>query len=170
MAGYYYKLIDENNRRVTVGLNGMLWRYAHDLSNYSLGQEGYYSLQCYQSLGVPLTYRQRTENGSWELGGTVSFSHARRRDESGYPLDFGVLASDNPAGSDSSSSGVGYTLQAMVERRLSIHWTLGVGVDLQHSKDYTASHALLYVRYSMAGWQGDLAKPVQPLTPYADLD
>lgn len=169
MAGYYYKLINENNRRVTVGLNGMYWHYARDLSDYSLGQGGYYSPQRYQSLAVPLTYRQRTENWSWELGGSMSWSHARSRGESRYPLDFGSLTSDNPAGSDSSSSGLGYTLQAMVERRLSAHWTLGAGVDLQQAKDYTPSQALVYVRYSMAGWQGDLDMPVQPLTPYADF-
>lgn len=38
MAGYYYKLINEDNRRVTVGLNTMLWHYQKDLSGYSLGQ------------------------------------------------------------------------------------------------------------------------------------
>ena len=27
---------------------------------------------------------------------------------------------------------------------------------------------LLYVRYSAAGWQGDLDMPPQPLVPYAD--
>lgn len=27
MAGYYYKLINENNRRLTIGLNNMIWHY-----------------------------------------------------------------------------------------------------------------------------------------------
>ncbi len=38
MAGYYYKLINEDNRRATVGLNSMLWHYQKDLSDYSFGQ------------------------------------------------------------------------------------------------------------------------------------
>jgi hypothetical protein len=37
MTGYYYKVINENNRRVTVGLNNMIWHYDKDLSNYTLG-------------------------------------------------------------------------------------------------------------------------------------
>ncbi|MDI8954369.1 cellulose synthase subunit BcsC-related outer membrane protein, partial [Salmonella enterica subsp. enterica serovar Anatum] len=41
MTGYYYKVINENNRRVTVGLNNMIWHYDKDLSGYSLGQGGY---------------------------------------------------------------------------------------------------------------------------------
>jgi hypothetical protein len=28
---------------------------------------------------------------------------------------------------------------------------------------------LIYLRYSLAGWQGDLDLPPQPLTPYADF-
>ncbi len=169
MAGYYYKLINENNRRATIGLNGMLWHYDHDLSDYSLGQGGYYSPQSYKSLSVPLSYRQRTENWSWDLSGSVSWSHSKTRGQSRYPLSFGALTSENPTGSDGSGSGFGYTLQAAVERRLSAHWTLGFGVDIQQAKDYTPSNGMLYVRYSMAGWQGDLDMPPHPLTPYSDL-
>jgi len=168
MAGYYYKLLNENNRRATIGLNGMLWHYARDLSDYSLGQGGYYSPQTYNSLSVPLTYRQRTENWSFDLGGSVSWSHSRTSAQSRYPLSFGSLTSDNPQGNSISSSGFGYTLQAVVERRLSAHWTLGLGMDIQQAKDYTPSHGMLYLRYSMAGWEGDLDMPPQPLTPYAD--
>ncbi len=34
------------------------------------------------------------------------------------------------------------------------NWFVGAAVDIQQAKDYTPSHALLYVRYSAAGWQG----------------
>lgn len=78
MTGYYYKVINENNRRVTVGLNNMIWHYDKDLSGYSLGQGGYYSPQEYLSFAVPVMWRQRTENWSWELGGSVSRSHSRQ--------------------------------------------------------------------------------------------
>ncbi|KHN51507.1 cellulose synthase complex outer membrane protein BcsC [Pectobacterium fontis] len=173
MAGYYYKLINEDNRRVTVGLNSMWWRYQKDLSGYSLGQGGYYSPQQYVSLGVPVNYRQRTENWSWELGGSLSWSRSSTNDQRRYPL-VGLLG--NTALSDrdtieagSSSSGFGYTARAIVERRLSSHWTLGVGIDIQQAEDYTPSHGLIYVRYSASGWQGDLDSPPQPLTPYADF-
>jgi len=169
MVGYYYKLLNEDNRRATIGLNGMLWHYTRDLSDYSLGQGGYYSPQTYNSLSVPLNYRQRTENWSFDVGGSVSWSHSRTHAQSRYPLSFGALTSDNPQGTSSSSSGFGYTLQAAVERRLSAHWTLGLGMDIQQAEDYTPSHGMIYLRYSMAGWEGDLDMPSQPLTPYADF-
>jgi hypothetical protein len=41
MTGYYYKLINKNNERLTVGVSNMLWHYDKDLSGaketYSCG-------------------------------------------------------------------------------------------------------------------------------------
>lgn len=173
MTGYYYKVINENNRRVTVGLNNMIWHYDKDLSGYTLGQGGYYSPQEYLSFAVPVTWRQRTENWSWELGGSVSWSHSRTQTQARYPLlnlipsDYRQRASELPE-EGSSSHGFGYTARALVERRVTSNWFVGAAVDIQQAKDYTPSHALLYVRYSAAGWQGDLDMPPQPLVPYAD--
>lgn len=173
MTGYYYKVINENNRRVTVGLNNMIWHYQKDLSGYTLGQGGYYSPQGYVSFAVPVTWRQRTENWSWELGGSVSWSHSRTKSQASYPLmnlippDWRENASQDSS-SGGSSQGFGYTARALVERRVTSNWFVGAAVDIQEAKDYTPSHALLYVRYSAAGWQGDLDMPPQPLVPYAD--
>lgn len=175
MTGYYYKLINESNRRFTVGLNGMWWHYQKDLSGYTLGQGGYYSPQKYLSLAIPVNYRQRTDNWSWELGGSVSVSHSATSDQARYPLQnllensLQTIPDRGKTDFGESSNGVGYTLRASIERRLSSHWTLGAGVDIQQAKDYTPSHALIYLRYSMAGWQGDLDMPPQPLVPYADF-
>ncbi|SNY66278.1 cellulose synthase complex outer membrane protein BcsC [Enterobacter sp. CC120223-11] len=171
MAGYYYKVINENDRRVTVGLNNMIWHYDKDLSGYTLGQGGYYSPQQYLSFAVPVNWRQRTENWSWELGGSVSWSHSKTNDQARYPLQ--NLLPANFEGGDtvdggSSSNGIGYTAHALIERRVTSNWFIGAAIDIQQAKDYTPSHALLYVRYSAAGWQGDMDLPPQPLIPYAD--
>lgn len=173
MTGYYYKIINEDNRRVTVGLNNMIWHYDKDLSNYTLGQGGYYSPQEYVSFAVPVLWRQRTENWSWELGGSVSWSHSRTKTMPRYPLlnlipeDYRDAAS-NQTESGGSSQGFGYTARAIIERRVTSNWFVGLGVDIQEAKDYTPSHALMYVRYSAAGWQGDMDLPPQPLVPYAE--
>ncbi|BDK38047.1 TPA: cellulose biosynthesis protein BcsC [Enterobacter hormaechei subsp. steigerwaltii] len=175
MTGYYYKLINQNNERLTVGVSNMLWHYDKDLSGYSLGQGGYYSPQEYVSFALPVNWRKRTENWSWELGGSVSWSHSKTKDVMRYPLQ--GLIPDNEPGcytdkgvmeTGSSSSGTGYTARAIVERRVTSNWFVGLGVDIQEAKDYTPSHALLYVRYSAAGWQGDMDLPPEPLVPYAD--
>ena len=175
MTGYYYKLINQDNERLTVGVSNMLWHYDKDLSGYSLGQGGYYSPQEYVSFALPVNWRKRTENWSWELGGSVSWSHSKTKDVMRYPLQ-GLIPDNEPGrytdkgvmGTGSSSSGTGYTARAIVERRVTSNWFVGLGVDIQEAKDYTPSHALLYVRYSAAGWQGDMDLPPEPLVPYAD--
>ncbi|CAM7147683.1 cellulose synthase complex outer membrane protein BcsC [Enterobacter hormaechei] len=175
MTGYYYKLINQNNERLTVGVSNMLWHYDKDLSGYSLGQGGYYSPQEYVSFALPVNWRKRTENWSWELGGSVSWSHSKTKDVMRYPLQ-GLIPDNEPGRytdkgvmeTGSSSSGTGYTARAIVERRVTSNWFVGLGVDIQEAKDYTPSHALLYVRYSAAGWQGDMDLPPEPLVPYAD--
>lgn len=142
MTGYYYKVINEDNRRVTVGLNNMLWHYDKDLSGYTLGQGGYYSPQEYISFAVPVTWRQRTENWSWELGGSVSWSHSRTKTMPRYPL-LNLIPSDYRADASqlteqgSSSQGFGYTARALVERRVTGNWFVGAAVDIQQAKDYT---------------------------------
>lgn len=174
MTGYYYKLINENNRRLTVGLTHMFWHYDKDLSDYFLGQGGYYSPQRYVSFAVPIIWRQRTENWAWELGGSGSWSHSKSGAGKRYPVSSLVPNSgiypdrDDPSGGG-SSNGFGYTARALVERRITAHWSIGAGVDIQEAKDYAPSHALIFVRYSQAGWQGDMDMPVQPLVPYADF-
>ncbi len=173
MAGYYYKLINDNNRRLTIGLNNMIWHYDKDLSHYTLGQGGYYSPQEYLSFSVPVTWRQRTENWSWELGGSASWSHSRKKTERSYPLlnliPAGYRTDARTALEEgSSSSGVGYTAQALIERRINPNWSVGLGVNIQQAKDYTPSQGMLFIRYSAAGWQGDMDMPPQTLTPYAD--
>lgn len=174
MAGYYYKLINEDNQRLSIGANNMLWHYDKDLSDYTLGQGGYYSPQKYVSFSVPINWRKRTENWSWELSSSASWSHSKTNTSKIYPIP-SLLQNGNigyPEGADTrggkSSNGLGYTAQALIERRLNNNWSIGAGIDLQHAKDYTPSHAMLYLRYSQAGWMGDLDLPLQPLTPYAN--
>ncbi|MDR0807183.1 MAG: cellulose biosynthesis protein BcsC [Enterobacteriaceae bacterium] len=172
MAGYYYKLINENNRQVRVGVNTMWWHFGKDLSDYTLGQGGYYSPQQYLSFSLPLLYRERTENWSWELGGSVSVSQSSSDAGKRYPLQ-NLIPNSVPdkyaTESGSSGSGTGYTLRALLERRLTSHWSIGAGIDIQQAKDYAPSHALLYLRYSLEPWLGDMDMPPQPLTPYADF-
>lgn len=175
MGGYYYKLLNENNQRLTVGVNNMLWHYNKDLGDYYLGQGGYYSPQKYISFSLPVTWRKRTENWSWELSSSASWSHSQTSDSKLYPIA-SLLNNGNinyPTGADAntgtSSNGFGYTAQALIERRLNENWYVGAGIDLQHAKDYTPSHALIYLRYSQAGWMGDLDLSPQPLIPYANF-
>ncbi|QEY57677.1 cellulose biosynthesis protein BcsC [Pseudomonas sp. C27(2019)] len=184
MAGYYRRLINNPNERLTLGISGMLWRYQKDLGEYTLGQGGYYSPQRYTSLSLPVSYARRTADWSYVLEGSLSVSQAKTHEMDYYPIrgliaeplqelaglgvsDTAFMAANRS--NDGSSSGVGYSIRGFLERRLNNHWVLGTGLDWQYSEDYSPSRAVLYLRYSFAPWQGNLKLPVEPLTPYADF-
>ena len=182
MAGYYYRLVERADERMRTGLTLMYWGYDKDLSEYTLGQGGYYSPQKYYSIGVPLNYAFRTANWSVALESSVSWSYAKTDANDLYPLS-GLndkliqgldergfqLADGLGQTSGGSSTGIGYRLQGLVERRLSDHLVLGGGLLYQHSDSYAPSRAMLYLRYTFDVWQGNLPLPVQPLIPYADF-
>lgn len=172
MTGYYYKVINQNNRRVTIGLNNMIWHYDKDLSGYSLGQGGYYSPQEYLSFAIPVMWRADGKlvvgaGGVWLV---VAFTHQNHAALSADESDPDRLAGRGCAAIQRwrQQSGLGYTARALLERRVTSNWFVGTAIDIQQAKDYAPSHFLLYVRYSAAGWQGDMDLPPQPLIPYAD--
>lgn len=171
MDGYYFKLINDENRRATIGINNMLWHYQKDLGGYTLGQGGYYSPQLYLSFGLPIDYRQRTDNWSFEIGAVGSWSTATIHSSLPFPLTNNLpqaVLNENTSQENNASPGLGYIFLFVVERRLTTHFFLGAGVDIQRSRDYTPSHAFLYLRHSWDGWQGSLDSPPHPLRPFAD--
>jgi len=177
MAGYYYRVVERADERVRVGLTLMHWRHDKDLGGYSLGQGGYYSPQRYTSVGVPVSYAWRNYDWSLLLEGSVSWSQAHSGSSRLYPdahINHKVLAqydvdSNIDAMSEASdSSGLGYRLRGLFERRLSDRWVLGGGFDWQHSDDYAPSHGMVYLRYLFEPWRGNLALPVTPLEPYSE--
>ena len=93
MGGYYYKLINENDRRISVGLNSMLWHYNRDLSGYTLGQGVIIAHNNISHSHCPLITDQRTENWSWEVSGSLSWSYSKTDDSRRYPLQ-NLVSSD----------------------------------------------------------------------------
>ncbi|CAM2787563.1 Cellulose synthase operon protein C precursor [Legionella steigerwaltii] len=172
MDGYYYKIINEDNRRFIVGLTNMVWHYDKNLYGFNLGQGGYYSPDFYLSFTIPIDYRRRTANWSYELGGTVTWSYATTKNIQAYPLPNLIPNFDNSQNSiqtGGNSTGYGYSILALVERRLGSHFIVGGLVNIQQSTDYTPSHASLFLRYSFEGWQGDMDMPIIPLVPYSNF-
>lgn len=182
MGGYYHSLIKRADERLRTGLTLMYWSYDKDLSEFTLGQGGYYSPQQYYSVGVPLDYAWRNADWSVRLEGSLSWAYATIRASELYPIEgaaaewlnrveqAGLLADDvNQVKGASTTSGANVRLQGLVERRLSDHLVLGGGLAWQHSEDYAPSRALLYLRYTFDPWQGNLSLPVEPLLSYAQM-
>jgi len=175
MTGYYYKLVESPSERVRTGLTFIHFGYDKDLSGYTLGQGGYWSPQNYNSISVPVSYAWRNEDWSVLLESSVGWSVSQSDGSPDYPLrsllstEQRAAAAANGKSEGSTNRGISYRLQGLFERRLSDHFVLGGGVSLLHSDDYAPSRALLYLRYNLMPWRGNLPLPVEPLTPYADF-
>ena len=174
MGGYYRRLINRPNHRLTAGLAGMLWHYDKDLSGYTFGQGGYYSPQQYLSASVSLEDAGRTEDWAWDVRGSVGFAHARTDSAERYPKK-GPLRGRLPAidesalsamsGSD-SSSGVSYAAQFALERRLNARYVLGLAGSIAKGEGYRPRYGIVYLRWYQMPWNGDLPLPVRPMLPY----
>ncbi|QMT59657.1 cellulose synthase subunit BcsC-related outer membrane protein [Legionella sp. PC997] len=170
LEGYYYRLVNKVNRIATVGLMNMNWFSQKNLNFYSLGQGGYYSPQSFVGFYIPVAYRQRTQNWSFELGGSGAWSVATVASSPFYPIP--SLVRNIETSSDytgSTTAGYGYSINALIEYRLSNHIILGANLDYQQSTDYAPSHASIYLRYSLEGWQGDMNMPINPMIRYAEF-
>lgn len=173
MGGVYHKLVNDEHRRLSVGISSLAMHYRRELGGYSLGQGGYYSPQRYFSLSLPVSYTQRTGDWSWQLDAAVSQSWTDSDDSARYPLG-GAEVAELPDASATrgggSGGGFGFSLSGRLERRLADHWIAGLAIGLQQAEDYAPNSFNLSLRYSFGAWQGDLAMPPDVLEPYVSFD
>lgn len=173
MAGVYFRLVDEPDRRLRIGGNAMYWHYQKDLSGYTFGHGGYYSPQQYQSLSVPINYAQRWGDWSVYAEAATGFAWSRSDDSPYFPTrsDWQSEAG-NPIFQGGSSNGFSYRFSFSAERRLTPNWFVGgmLGMERSVGSDYEPRGALLYLRYSFTPWNGDLKMPPEPLEEYAQFN
>ena len=172
MAGWYRRLVDLSHHKRTAGVSALYWHYDKDLSDYYYGQGGYYSPNDAGSVGGFVEESCRTGRWSWTARARMSLAASRSEARDRYPLRSklaGVELSDVNAREEADSSvGLGVSVFAAAERRLTRHAVLGASVTYQHDTDrYAPFYAGLWLRWHWDGWEGDLPQPPAPMTPYA---
>lgn len=166
MGGYYHRFIAKPNHEMRIGVSSMYWHFDKDLSGYTLGHGGYYSPQEYVSLGVMALDRGRTAHWSWEIEARIGAAYAKTEASERYPIKNRGYGENAITPSESGTS-VSYSLSAILERRLNEHWVLGATVGASKSEGYQPYYAMLYLRYSLKDWRGDLPMPPLVLEPYS---
>lgn len=162
LGGTYWKIINENDRRLSLGLNLMYLNYDKNLSEYVYENGGYYSPQKYTSFSIPVNYYERLNDGlSYLFSGSVSNS---------WTKEDGPYINGSASSASSSGGGFGFSLEAAVEQRISKHWYLGAAVDIQRSDFYEPNHLLFYAKYTFTDRWQPIAMPIDPLRLYGDFD
>ena len=175
MGGTYWRVINEDDRLFTVGVNAMLWRFSENAGEYTFGHGGYYSPQRYTSLALPVSFGQRFARLSYTVRAAVSASRSSTAAADYFPTRPDLQAQADAlapqTGTDAhygagTGRGIGRSLSAAFEYQLQPQLFIGGRFEIDRSTDYAPNRALFYFRYNL---DRDSARPVvfppEPLVP-----
>jgi len=154
MAGEQWRLVNEQNRRLVIGLTGMYWDFSENAGEYSFGHGGYYSPHNYRSLSLPVTYTARSPRFSYMLRAAVSASRSQTRESLFYPTNGAMQAQAaalniTPIYTSGSGGGRGYSLQGACEYQATPRFFAGALLAIDRSDYYAPNRALFYIRYTL---------------------
>ena len=175
MGGGYWRMINEDDRVLSVGMNAMLWRFSQNAGEYTLGHGGYYSPQRFASVSLPVAFSARSARLSYTVRAALSSSRSSTAAADYFPtrpdLQTQALALAAGNGIDprygaATSHGLGRSLSAAFEYQMQPKLFVGGRFEIDRSSDYAPNRLLFYFRYNL---DHNSARPVslppEPLLP-----
>lgn len=169
-SGVYWYLRNTPTDTLTLGVSGMAMGFKDNQSFYTYGQGGYFSPQRFFSLAVPVRWAQSFDRFSYEVKSSVGVQHIAQDGADYFPTEK-VLQEEfeNPKYKSSSKTGIGYSLNAAAEYRLSSRFYLGGEVGVDNAQDYRQYVGNAYLRYLFEDLSGPMPLPVSPYrSPYSN--
>lgn len=165
-----------NLTNVDWGLNTLIMHYANNQNEFSYGNGGYFSPQGYASLTIPLTLFGRYDTWAYSVRLSGSYSYSKLDDSLYYPnnTNYQIEAANNGLSTvykGSSTYAFTYGVAAIVEKRLTDHWSIGARAQIQRTLFYNPSNIGLYLKYDFnEHWDSIDTPPKVPntLVDYAD--
>ncbi|WP_341205679.1 cellulose synthase subunit BcsC-related outer membrane protein [uncultured Psychrosphaera sp.] len=151
MGGVYLDWFNRDWLTASIGLNLFTWQYQDDLSQFTLGQGGYYSPQKYMAASIPLNFYGRLGDFTYQVDLSISRSESGDDETMFYPnhpeyqAAFDLVSSDSFSGGD--TKGQGYSANAMIEYKLTNHWTFGTNLTIQKSEFFSPNSLYFYLKY-----------------------
>jgi tetratricopeptide (TPR) repeat protein len=158
MAGGQWRVINEENRLLSLGLTGMYWHHSRNAGEYTFGHGGYYSPQNYRSLSVPVTYGERYPRFSWVVRAAVSASRSQTQSADYFPTGPAMQAQAvalapvtfvTPTYAGGPGRGTGYSLRGAFEYQVNKQLFVGGQLAIERSEFYAPNRALFYLRYAL---------------------
>lgn len=181
--GAYYKAINEEDERFTVGLGLNTFGFSDNLSYFTFGHGGYFSPQRYVSITVPMEYWVKKSRLSYGASGSFGFqsfkedgnvyfpTSARLQGEAQQAFDqIGLLGLSagvlGPNYGGRSSNGFAYNLAGTVEYALSPRVVLGGLIGLDNASDFQQFKVGMYLRVYMDQEEAGVEAPPQVPNPF----
>jgi hypothetical protein len=169
-SGVYWYLRNTPTDTLTLGISGMAMGFKDNQGNYTYGNGGYFSPQRFFSLAVPIRWAQSFDRFSYELKSSVGVQHIAQDGADYFPTEKDLQeAFENPKYKSSSKTGIGYSLNAAAEYRLTSRFYLGGEVGVDNAQDYRQYVGNAYLRYLFEDLSGPMPLPVSPYrSPYSN--
>lgn len=182
-TGVYWYALNDERRRLTAGVSLTGISYDKNQSNFTYGNGGYFSPQNFFSIGLPVSWSQRTERLSYTLKGSVGLQHIEQDTAPYFPNDkalqnaltqvsqvyaaSGITVPTQYAGQ--TKSGLGYSFGGAAEYRFGNNFFFGGQLGLDNARDYKQWSGGMYLRYMFEDFTGLMSLPVSPYhSPYSN--
>ncbi len=171
MAGETWRIINQDDRLLSLGLTAMDWHDNGDTGEFTFGQGGYYSPKNYRSVSLPVTWAARSIRWSYVLRGSVFTSYAEVPASPYFPTN-PILQQQagNPMYSASSGPGSGYSLSEIAEYQVSPGLFVGNQISIERSPYYAPNTFLFYLRYAIDAASARpvalIPAPIQPTSSF----
>lgn len=171
MAGEQWRVINEENRKLVIGLTGMYWSFAENAGEYSFGHGGYYSPHTFHSLALPVTYAKRSPRFSYLLRAAITVSQSQAKEADLYPTDSALQALAKTRARSATftggpGNGSGYQLRGAWEYQIQPRLFIGGLLSIERSQDFEPNQVVLYLRYSLDGPGAQAVfLPPEPIEP-----
>ncbi|KAF1027456.1 MAG: Cellulose synthase operon protein C [Pseudomonas sp.] len=169
-GGVYWYLRNTTTDTLTLGVSALAMHYKENQSFYTLGNGGYFSPQRFFALSVPVRWAQSFDRFSYEVKSSLGVQHIAQNSADYFPRGNELV---DPVTADkkydsSSKTGIGYSLNAAAEYRLSSRFYLGGEVGVDNAQDYRQYVGNAYLRYLFDDLSGPMPLPVSPYrSPYS---
>lgn len=182
-TGVYWYLQNTDSKQLTAGLSLTGISYDKNQSNFTYGNGGYFSPQNFFSIGVPVSWSQRTDRLSYSLRGSVGLQHIEQDAAPYFPNDNALQTALEQVSqvyaasgisvptqySGQNKTGVGYNFGANAEYRFGSNFFMGGNFGIDNARDYKQFTGGLYLRYMFEEANGQMALPVSPYrSPYSN--
>ena len=177
--GVYGKLINDDDRELTVGLNFTGIGYDKNLRYFTYGHGGYFSPQSFFAVNVPVTWSQRAGRLTYSVNGSLGVQSFKENTARYFPGSDALQLQAQLAGAEAvaqgltsdgsamyqgqSKTGLGYSLAAAMEYQVSPQLFLGGGLAADNARDYREWTGGVYMRYM---FEPVRSAPALPLAPY----
>lgn len=157
LAGSYLRLFRTTESELKMGVNVNYMDFDRNLSNYTLGQGGYFSPQNYMAVSLPVTLTRKVDKWDLTLNGAVGYQSWRQDQSDYFPGHSSLQSQLNSLASTvdnvdavykaSAKNGVGYTLGVDARYRLNDNVALGANLGYDTFGSYNEGKALFYFKY-----------------------